>query len=279
MCIELNEGVVLLTNSFSTQLAELSSLKDQMTQYRPLSEKQVAQLEQEIRVEHVWSSNAIEGNRMTMFETRSILNAGMTVHELPIKSVLETLDLGSAYDYMLDLVTRKQPLTQSTIRDLNRIATLKTADSINEAGVYRAIDVWPNGREDRPYTNPFDIRPAMDQLIAWAQTAQNGLHPVQYAAELHFRFVTIHPFVDGNGRTARLLMNFALLQSGYPIINVQPDQTSRTTYMQALEDGQIQHQSGPFINLIIAYVKAELLNRIKILKLNEQNIADAHHEN
>jgi len=267
-----------MKSTLTTQLKQLTDLKMQLSGYRPLSEKQVAQLEREIRVEHVWSSNAIEGNRMTMFETRSILDAGMTVHELPIKSVLETLDLGSAYDYMLDLVTRMQPLTQTTIRDLNRIATMKTADTVNEAGVYRAVNVWPNGREDRPYTAPFDIRPAMADLITWSTTAQQQLHPVQYAAELHFRFVTIHPFIDGNGRTARLLMNFALLQAGYPIINVQPEKNSRKAYMAALETGQVNHDSQAFTRLIMTYVTASLTNRLQILKLNQQNINDAQND-
>ncbi|WP_282804055.1 Fic family protein [Secundilactobacillus kimchicus] len=211
------------TENFQSLLQRLTSLKKEMDQFRPL------------RIEHVWSSNAIEGNRLDRFETASILNTGVTVHGASVTDILETLDLNQAYEYMMSLASKKEPLSQTTIRDLNRIVTLQTTQDKSEAGVYRAIKVWPNGLENHPYVNPIDIRPRMDQLIEWSSQNQSTLHPVVYAADLHLRFVSIHPFIDGNGRTAILLMNFALAQSGYPVINVQPNHEERYTYMDRLE--------------------------------------------
>ena len=260
-----------------TLLRRITALKTEMDRFRPLSQQQVRQLEKETRIEHVWSSNAIEGNRLDRFETASILNTGVTVHGASVKDILETLDLNEAYEYMMSLASKKEPLTQTTIRDLNRIVTLQTTSDKSEAGVYRAVSVWPNGLENHPYVSPINIRPSMDQLIEWANKNQGKLHPVIYAADLHLRFVAIHPFIDGNGRTARLLMNLALAQSGYPVINVQPDRQERYAYMDRLERAR-SGDAQAFEQLIANYVEAELKRRIETLKLNEKNIREAENE-
>ncbi|MFC6170636.1 Fic family protein [Loigolactobacillus jiayinensis] len=258
-------------------LVTITKLKTQIDHYRPLSKAQVIQLEKNIRIEHVWSSSTIEGNQLNQFETASILNKGLTIHGAAVKDILEVLDLNQAYEYMLDLAKRQQPLTQTIIRDLNRLATLQTAENRADAGVYRAITVWPNGLENHPYVDPFSIRPQMDALITWANETQKSLHPVIYAARLHQRFVAIHPFIDGNGRTARLLMNLALTEAGYPVINVQPAKASRDAYMLALEKAR-NGVSADFDQLIAHYMLTTLQQRLRILQLNQQNIADAEHD-
>ncbi|WP_279403623.1 hypothetical protein [Secundilactobacillus kimchicus] len=126
-----------------TLLRRITALKTEMDRFRPLSQQQVRQLEKETRIEHVWSSNAIEGNRLDQFEAASILNTGVTVHGASVKDILETLDLNEAYEYMMSLASKKEPLTQTTVRDLNRIVTLQTTSDKSEAGVYRAVSVWP----------------------------------------------------------------------------------------------------------------------------------------
>lgn len=251
---------------------KLTNLKKQMDAFRPLSKKQIEVLEAQTRYEHVWSSNAIEGNTLNKYETTSILQTGLTSQGTPIKDVLETLDLNDAYNYMMDLVSRKQPLSQRVIRDLNRFVTAKTAKDMAASGRYRAISVWSNGLQQHPYVDPFDIQPAMDGLIIWSDKTQGQLHSVQYAADLHQKFVSIHPFEDGNGRTARLLMNMALTQAGYPIVNIQPDVQERTAYMTALETSRVSGDLTPFETIIANYSEAALEQRIKTLALNEKNI-------
>lgn len=270
-----------LTESMVHQINRLDELKKHLDKYRPLSEADVAALEQDKRIEHVWSSNAIEGSTLTKFETRSIISAGVTVNKASVKDTLAAIDLNDAYDYMMDLAATKQPLTETIIRDLNRIATTGEARTTNKGinpGVYRVSGAYPSGYEEFPYVEPFDIEPQMADLISWSKVAQRKEHPVIYAADLHRRFVSIHPFTDGNGRTARLLMNFALTQDGFPVINVQPDGPHRTEYMEALHHARTTDDENPFRQLVMRYVDKELHDRERVLKLNEKNHQDAERQ-
>ncbi|WP_262316844.1 Fic family protein [Lacticaseibacillus parakribbianus] len=250
-------------------LAELTALQAKMAAFRPLAAAEVRALEEDVRIEHVWSSNAIEGSSLTKYETASILNRGMTIHGAPVAEILDAMDLNRAYDYMMDLAARPQLLTATTVRDLNRLAMRRVDNP--DAGRYRAVAAWPSGFEETPYTEPFAINAAMADLIDWSHTAQVTLHPVKYAAELHRRFVTNHPFADGNGRTARLLMNLALTEFGYPVINIQPDRASRDAYMAALHLSQTTGDAAPFTAIIVANVRATLQARIATLQLAEAN--------
>lgn len=258
------------------KFTKLDGLKVQMSKYRPLDQDQLKALKKEIRVEHVWSSNAIEGSKISKFETEAIIDRGMTIHGESIGDVLSTIDLNEAYDYMLDLASRKQPLTQTIIRDLNRLSLAKTHPEWG--GEYRTLEVHPAKVDYNPYAEPFDIRPDMDALITWANSAQNNLHPVQYAADLHYKFITIHPFRDGNGRTARLLMNLALTEAGFPVVNIMSDKESRNEYMDILLDSQIKKDPTKFENLVGKYTEETLLKHIRILKLNEENKKDAEQD-
>lgn len=118
----------------------------------------------------------------------------------------------------------------------------------------------------------------MGDLDDWANNNKDKIHPVKYAADLHFKFVSIHPFRDGNGRIARLLMNLALTEAGYPVVNVFPDEKSRNKYMDVLAKSRREKDPEIFENLIGEYTEKSLKNRIKILELNEHNIEQARKE-
>ncbi|MFY1731011.1 Fic family protein [Lactobacillus sp. RTP31084st1_D4_RTP31084_210423] len=255
---------------------KLTELRKEIDKYRPLDSDQIRALNKDIRVEHIWSSNAIEGSKIDKFETEAIINKGITIHGESIGDVLSTIDLNEAYDYMLDLASHKQPLSQTTIRDLNRLALEKTHPEWG--GEYRALEVHPAKTDFNPYTEPFDIRPEMDNLIEWSRKAQKEMHPVKYAADLHYKFVTIHPFRDGNGRTARLLMSLALTENGYPVVNIMPDNESREEYMETLLDSQKRHDPTAFEDLVGKYAERTLKKRIQILQLNEKNKEEAREE-
>lgn len=254
-------------------IKEIEKLRNDMEKYRPLDVDQIRALNKDIRVEHIWSSNAIEGSKIDKYETEAIIDKGITIHGESIGDVLSTIDLNEAYDYMLDLASHKQPLTQTAIRDLNRLALAKTHPEWG--GEYRTLEVHPAKTDFNPYSEPFDIRPEMDELIEWSKTAQKKLHPVQYAADLHYKFVTIYPFRDGNGRTARLLMSLALAESGYPVVNIMPDKESREKYMEVLLESQKENDPTKFEDLVGDYTKRTLEKRIKILQLNEENKREA----
>ena len=255
---------------------KLTELRKEIDKYRPLDSDQIRALNKDIRVEHIWSSNAIEGSKIDKFETEAIINKGITIHGESIGDVLSTIDLNEAYDYMLDLASHKQPLSQTTIRDLNRLALAKTHPEWG--GEYRALEVHPAKTDFNPYTEPFDIRPEMDNLIEWSRKAQKEMHPVKYAADLHYKFVTIHPFRDGNGRTARLLMSLALTENGYPVVNIMPDKESREEYIETLLDSQKRHDPTAFEDLVGKYTERTLKKRIQILQLNEKNKEEAREE-
>lgn len=255
---------------------KLTELRKEIDKYRPLDSDQIRALNKDIRVEHIWSSNAIEGSKIDKFETEAIISKGITIHGESIGDVLSTIDLNEAYDYMLDLASHKQPLSQTTIRDLNRLALAKTHPEWG--GEYRALEVHPAKTDFNPYTEPFDIRPEMDNLIEWSRKAQKEMHPVKYAADLHYKFVTIHPFRDGNGRTARLLMSLALTENGYPVVNIMPDKESREEYMETLLDSQKRHDPTAFEDLVGKYTERTLKKRIQILQLNEKNKEEAIEE-
>lgn len=255
---------------------KLTELRKEIDKYRPLDSDQIRALNKDIRVEHIWSSNAIEGSKIDKFETEAIINKGITIHGESIGDVLSTIDLNEAYDYMLDLASHKQPLSQTTIRDLNRLILAKTHPEWG--GEYRALEVHPAKTDFNPYTEPFDIRPEMDNLIEWSRKAQKEMHPVKYAADLHYKFVTIHPFRDGNGRTARLLMSLALTENGYPVVNIMPDKESREEYMETLLDSQKRHDPTAFEDLVGKYAERTLKKRIQILQLNEKNKEEAREE-
>lgn len=255
---------------------KLTELRKEIDKYRPLDSDQIRALNKDIRVEHIWSSNAIEGSKIDKFETEAIIDKGITIHGESIGDVLSTIDLNEAYDYMLDLASHKQPLSQTTIRDLNRLALAKTHPEWG--GEYRALEVHPAKTDFNPYTEPFDIRPEMDNLIEWSRKAQKEMHPVKYAADLHYKFVTIHPFRDGNGRTARLLMSLALTENGYPVVNIMPDKASREEYMETLLDSQKRRDPTAFEDLVGKYTEKTLKKRIQILQLNEKNKEEARED-
>ncbi|MFC4652436.1 Fic family protein [Lactococcus nasutitermitis] len=264
--------------SLNERLEQLTKKLDEMQSYRPLDMQQLAVLDKSKKFEHIWSSTKLEGGTLEYSETEAILDAGVTLHGVPVKDILETLDLSEAYDYMKALVTGEQAINERVIQQLNRFATLQSMKGEGIPGAYRVVPVRPRGAEFNPYPQPHLIRKQMEDLIFWNEKAQYELHPVQYAAELHQRFVTIHPFLDGNGRTARLLMEFALTRNGYPITIIQPDIQSRIKYMNVLAETQKTGNRTPFTALVADYVDKELDERIEVLKLYEENIKQTEHQ-
>ena len=245
---------------------KLTDLRDKMNTFRPLSKEEVESIEKDKKYDHIWSSNAIEGSSLSKYETAALLETGLTVHGKPFADHLAALDLSRAYDYVQELAIGKLPLDEIAIRDINRLVTYSDNPTKRaEAGQYRQIKVWPNGVPEVHYADPSDIPNDMQKLIQWYQEVEGKEHPVKVAAMLHLKFVTIHPCRDGNGRTARLLMNFELVKHGYLIINIQPDKISRNAYMEALKQAQIKDNYESFIELVADYEQDELDKRIDLL--------------
>lgn len=196
---------------------------------RPFDEPLLGELRRYYRIGLTWSSNGLEGNSLTESETKVLLEDGLTVGGKPMRDSLEAIGHAEAYDFMFSLI-RSRTIAE---RDICKLHELFYSHIHPEAaGVYRAHECIITGSQ-YPVSKPENIAAEMRMLVQWADSSRSTLHPVVFAAELHKRFVFIHPFEDGNGRVARLIMNLALLQEGYMLAVIPP--VLRQEYIALLE--------------------------------------------
>ena len=228
----------------SMKYKTIDTLKVAIDKVRPFDRDMLKQTQEYYRVGTTWSSNAIEGNTLTMSETKVILEDGITIGGKPLRDTLEAVGHAQAYDYMFTLL-------KSGKIDLGNILTLhklfyEGIDSDN-AGQYRKKSVMVSGT-NFVFPAPVDIEKQMQELEAWIENERGDCHPVEFAALLHLKFVTIHPFIDGNGRTARLLTNLALIQRGYLPVIVPP--ILKMEYNDCIRQYQNGDNAQPFIDFI-----------------------------
>lgn len=234
--------------------AALTQKKQRLDAFRPLPPELVRNLEAWFDVELTYTSNALEGNTLTRMETALVVEKGLTVGGKTLTEHLEAANHSRALAWMRSQVARSpQSLTERDILQLHEIV-LRGIDE-RKAGHYRGIAVRISGSLT-VLPNPRKVPDLMEGFCRWLVNDTMDLHPVELAAEAHYRLVTIHPFVDGNGRTARLLMNLLLLMAGYPPAIIPPEQ--RLDYLRALEDAQTGGPLAPFHTLIARAVDASL---------------------
>ena len=224
----------------------LTHKKQQLDVFRPLPPALVRNLDEWFKVELTYSSNAIEGNTLTRREIAVVIEKGLTIGGKSLKEHLEATNHAAAIDFLYFLVG-KQPsqLTEKDILAIHNIVLRGINDQ--NAGHYRNIAVRISGAAVI-LPNPRKVPDLMDDFQAWL-TSKPDLHPVAFAGEAHYRLVTIHPFVDGNGRTARLLMNLLLIMVGYPPAIIR--KRDRLVYIAALEKAQFGGSRIDFDNIII----------------------------
>jgi Fic family protein len=230
----------------------IAAKKNKLDQLRPFSPEALRNLEHYYDLEITYTSNAIEGNTLSPVETTLVIEKGITVGGKPLKDHLEALDHYDAIRYVRELAIAQSQLTQSDIRNLHRLVMSRSRPDI--AGKYATLARYvrtETGRHEFP--SPVEIPPMMSDLVAWLQTT----HPTPAVAfTAHRRLVDIHPFNDGNGRAARLLMNLILIRSGYPPIAIRP--ADRLTYIGALQEAQSGQGTGSFETLLYQRLDATL---------------------
>lgn len=231
-----------------SQFEKLDALKAQLDAYRPLDANVVKNLHENLVLQWTYHSNAIEGNTLTLKETKVALE-GITIGGKTLREHFEVINHREAILMVEDLVIQQIPLSERVIKDLHYLV-LKNIDQDN-AGRYRQVNVLISGAEHKP-VDALHVSEQMTALIDWYSTKATGLHPVERAARVHGEFVKIHPFVDGNGRTARLLMNLELMKAGFPAA-VLPVQ-SRLAYYEALDTAHCQGNYAPFVELLCQVV-------------------------
>ncbi len=223
--------------------------KAELDACRPLTEGEVARLTEEFTVEYTYNSNAIEGNTLTLRETDMVLR-GLTIDQKPLKDHMEAVGHKEAFDYVRELVQEKAPLSE---RIIQQIHFLVLADKKNDRGVYRRVPVRIMGAQHEP-VQPYLIQPRMEQLMA--SYAESTEHIVTKLARFHIEFEGIHPFIDGNGRTGRLLVNLELMKAGFPPIDIKF--TDRLAYYNAFDAYHAKHELSAMEKLFAGYINERL---------------------
>lgn len=260
------------TNDIVLLSEQLTDLKKCLDSFRPLSAEQVAHLNEVFDTEYTYESNRIEGNTLTLLETDLIINKGLTVSGKKMQEHLEAVNHKNAIEYIRDIVHDNQELTEETLRKIHAIV-LAGIDFKN-AGVWRVDRVRILGsRHICP--NPIKIPMLMKEFFDYYEANKNTQHPVILSANMHEKLVTIHPFIDGNGRTARLMMNLILLKHGYPITIISSENKARAEYYRTLEMAQISDNkdNSDFIRLVALCVKKWLFIYLETLScsIGEEN--------
>ena len=253
--------------SLLEKYAQVDKLKGWLDSFRPLPSAVVAELKQLFDVRFTYNSNAIEGNTLTQSETQLILEKGITVGGKTLQEHLEVVGHRDAIGYVESLAQQEKAIGEWEIRQIHSLL-LMVIDRA-EAGRYRQLDVKAAGTG---YTYPphYLLPELMAEFVEWlnSDTARQ-LHPVDYAAEAHCRFVGIHPFRDGNGRTGRLLMNLLLLRVGYPVVVISNAQ--RAEYIEALVEAQQRNNLVAFQSLILAATQDSLVDVLRVAVTTAEN--------
>lgn len=222
-------------------LARIDANKQKIDGYRPMQEPLLSELRAYYRVGLTWSSNALEGNSLTESETKVVLEDGLTVGGKPLRDHYETTGHARAYDALWGLVDPHRAITEADLLLLHKLFYSQIDEA--KAGAYRSKRVFISGSKFTPPA-PEKVPWLMAEFVDWLNSA--ALHPVELAAQAHKRFVFIHPFIDGNGRVARLLMNLCLLRQGYTLAIVPP--ILRAEYIGLLERAHTDDE--PFVAFI-----------------------------
>jgi Fic family protein len=234
------------------QLQVLNDKKKQLDAYRPLPLDLTNNLEQWYKVELTYTSNAIEGNTLSRAETAQVVEKGITVEGKTVQEHQEAINHAKAVEFIQLLVAKKKTdISERDILDFHRLILTKIDDS--NAGRYRSVPVRIAG-STAVMPNPVKVPQLMEDFITWLHQARS--HPVTAASEAHYKLVSIHPFTDGNGRTARLLMNLLLLQSGYPPAIIQREE--RKKYIDSIEKAQLGGSLNDFLQLMYKSVERSL---------------------
>jgi Fic family protein len=211
---------------------------------RPFEDEMLRQLREYYRIGLTWTSNALEGNSLTEIETKVLLEDGLTIGGKPLRDTLEALGHSAAYDYMFGLLGNRR-ITVNDIKTLHHLFYKGIDEPL--AGVWRDVSIIVTGT-DYKFPAPADLENLMVNLERWIESERDSIHPVRFAAILHLKFVTIHPYIDGNGRVARLLLNTSLIQDGYMLAIVPP--ILRTDYLAAIRSYQQKGDAEPFCDFI-----------------------------
>jgi Uncharacterized conserved protein len=251
-----------IPEQYAALFVTVDELKAELDRRRPLTSGELKRLQDEFLVEFTYNSNAIEGNTLTLQETALVLE-GVTIDQKPLKDHLEAVGHRDAFLYVGSLVSEKVPVSERIIREIHALVLI---DRPEDKGVYRRIPVKIMGAQHEP-PQPYLVPVQMERLIA--ELSSDNRHIIETAALFHLNFEGIHPFIDGNGRTGRLILNLMLMQAGYPPINVKF--ADRRKYYACFDSYYRDNDASPMVNMVGEYVKARLTQYLNLLQEDVKN--------
>lgn len=243
---------------FSEFLTDIDMKKARLDMLRPLTSGEAQRLRDEFMVDFTYNSNAIEGNTLTLKETAMVLE-GMTIDKKPLKDHLEAVGLRDAFLYVEDIAQKKLKLRETEIKSIHSLILINRPE---DKGVYRRIPVTILGAYTEP-VQPYLIEPKITELLAENEKRKKTMHPIERIARFHLEFEGIHPFIDGNGRTGRLILNLELIRNGYPAINIKF--TDRKRYYNAFDAFYRDGNADEMILLVSEYVRERLDKYLEIV--------------
>ncbi len=248
-----------LKKSYTPILEQINSFKKTLDSCRPLTPAEVEAIKEVFLIEHTYNSNAIEGNTLTLQETALVLQ-GVTIDKKPLKDHLEAVGYKEAFQYIEELAKQDKDLSEY---DIKSIHNLVLADRPEDRGTFRRVNVRIAGALTNP-VQPYLIEPKIEELLnnykEWSET----MHIVERVAIFHLQFESIHPFIDGNGRTGRLIMNLQLIKEGLPAINIKF--ADRRKYYDAFDEYSRTGSTEAMINLVGEAVISRLREMIEMIK-------------
>lgn len=235
-------------------LNRLTTAQGWLQSLRPLPSDVTEELRHRYEVALTHHSTAIEGNTLTQSETQIVIEKGITIAGKSVVEHLEVVGHKEALDFVYGLAGGHEPITSRVIREIHSLVMAGQGNGYGDLGRYRTLDVRAAGT-DYAYPSHVKVPELMEEFEQWMIEGRDS-HPVNAACEAHLRFVTIHPFRDGNGRVGRLLLNLILLRHGYPIAVLRADQ--RAEYIEAIQTAQTTGIQGPLQAMVYHAVAASL---------------------
>ncbi|MDE6598647.1 MAG: Fic family protein [Oscillospiraceae bacterium] len=242
---------------------KINELRERLAGMRPLNGGELKRLRDEFIVGNTFHSNAIEGSTLTLRETALILGEGVTIAEKPLREHLDAIGHRDAFEYVSDLANEKVPISEKVIKDIHSLVLMGDREN---RGVYRSVPVMIMGAGFEP-PQPYLVPKLMEQLVIDYGERFGKENIIEAAAEFHLRFETVHPFIDGNGRTGRLILNLELMKNGLLPINIKF--ADRTRYYQAFEEYAKTGNCLVFAEMIGLYEQEELERYIGIIEGKE----------
>lgn len=252
-----------MSEDINVLLKEVDVQKEQLSALRPLPEEALKKIQDALDIEYTYESNRIEGNTLTLQETALVVNEGVTISGKSMREHLEAINHAEAISYIKDIAKQDIEISERTIKEIHALI-LHGIDREN-AGRYRTVPVMISGSTHMP-PQPYLIEKQMeDFILRFKQMEAEKVHPVLIAAYLHDELVRIHPFIDGNGRTSRLLMNLYLLRHGYVIITLKGSNDAKVNYYKALEKSHTEQLPEDFKKLVVEAEIAALRKYLSIM--------------